>query len=131
AWSLANFYNIKFKGARVLPTLGDEVVDLKPFMKASMVTKSDYAYLIDWTDINSAAALYHLQSKGLVLASAAKPFSISSVQGKEIDFGYGTILLPVAKQKESSDKIFELIKEVEQKFNINIHSVTTGYSANG
>jgi hypothetical protein len=131
AWSLAHFYNIKFKQERSLPSLGEEIIDLKYFSVQTTTTKSDYAYLIDWSDLNSAAAVYYLQSKGITVASAAKPFSITNASGKEIDFGYGTIVLPVSKQKESSDKVFEYILEAEKKYNLSIHSVNTGYSSNG
>jgi hypothetical protein len=131
AWSLANFYNIKFKGERSLPKLGVEIDDLNIFKSAHAAVKSDYAYLMHWSDLNSAGALNYLQSKGIVVASASKPFTIKTMVGKEVDFTYGSIVIPVAKQKESSDKIFELIKEVEKRFNINMHSVATGYSTNG
>lgn len=130
AWSLAHFYNIKFKGERMLPVLGAEVTDLGHFQNKSVLSKSEYAYLLEWIDANSAAAVYHLQSKGLNVAAAGKTFS-ASINGKENEFGYGTVLIPVQKQKENSTKIHEIINETVSKFNVKIHSVSTGYSTEG
>ena len=42
-----------------------------------------------------------MQSKGLKVASAFKPFTMITSNG-EINFNYGSLLIPVSKQKKTS-----------------------------
>ncbi|MFZ1455594.1 MAG: M14 family zinc carboxypeptidase, partial [Saprospiraceae bacterium] len=119
AWSLANFYNIKFQGEKIAPTLGDEIKDLSGIVKVAPIVKSEYAYILDWSDINAAPALHYLQSKGLVLATSFKPYTVNTAENKTFKAQYGTIVLPVAKQKLSSDEIFTHLQYVQNKYQIN------------
>ncbi|MBW1298947.1 M14 metallopeptidase family protein [Aquimarina litoralis] len=129
AWSLANFYNMKYKGVKSLRR-GDEITTTKGLVKVSKVSKSDYAYLLDWDDYNATAALYYMQSEGLLVASAFKPFSIKTSEGIK-SFGYGSVLVPVSKQKKSKEEVFRIIQQAQEKFNVPIYSTTTGFSNSG
>ncbi len=130
AWSVANFYNMKYKGLNSA-NLGDEVTDTDgmEFNNASF-PKSDYAYIMDWDDYYAPSALYYMQSKGLIVASAFKPFSINTnSQAKE--FGYGSIMVPVSKQKLSSDEVYAIVSDAQKKFNVPVYSTSTGFSVSG
>ncbi|WP_299221702.1 M14 metallopeptidase family protein [uncultured Aquimarina sp.] len=129
AWSVANFYNLKYKGLKSI-NLGEEVISTEGIVDISKVSKSDYAYIIDWDDYNAPAALYYMQSKGLLVASAFKPFSIITSNGNK-SFNYGSVLIPVSKQKKNSDEVFTIVKEVQEKFNVPIFSTNTGFSTSG
>jgi hypothetical protein len=131
AWSLANFYNIKFQGEKIAPTLGDEIKDLSGIVKVAPIVKSEYAYILDWSDINAAPTLHYLQSKGLVLATSFKPYTVNTAENKTFKAQYGTLVLPVAKQKLSSDEVFKHLQYVQNKYQINIHALKTGYSNEG
>jgi hypothetical protein len=131
AWSLANFYNIKYQGEKILPTLGDEIKDLSGIVKVAPIIKSEYAYILDWSDINTAPALNYLQSKGMVLATSFKPYTVNTAENKTFKAQYGTLVLPVAKQKLTSDEVFKHLQYVQNKYQINIHALKTGYSAEG
>jgi hypothetical protein len=131
AWSVANFYNIKYQGEKMLPALGDEIKDLAGIVKISPVVKTDYAYILDWNDINTAAALNYIQSKGLVLATSFKPYTVLTADGKPFKANYGALMLPVAKQKLTSDEIFTHLQYAQNKYKINIYSLKTGYSVEG
>ena len=48
-----------------------------------------------------------------------------------MQFNYGSILVPVSKQKISSDKLYEIIKELQLKFNVPIYNSESGYSLEG
>ena len=129
AWSVANFYHMKYrplgsfkKGAQVSST--EDLVSVSP------VTKSSYAYLIDWDDYNAFAVLNHLQQKGLVISSAFKPFT-AQVNGVSKRFNYGTLMIPVSLQKKSADEVFELIKGVQEKYQVPAYGVETGYNLQG
>ncbi|WP_299435473.1 M14 family zinc carboxypeptidase [uncultured Aquimarina sp.] len=129
AWSIANFYNMKYIGLKSIK-LGEEVTSIEEIVNVSKVSKSNYAYIMDWDDYNAPAALYFMQSKGLLVASAFKPFSIITSNGNK-SFNYGSILVPVSKQKKNSDEVFTIIKEAQEKFNVPIFSTNTGFSTSG
>jgi hypothetical protein len=129
AWSVPNFYNIKYKGVKSVD-LGDEVTSTENMVNPNEIGKTDYAYILDWDDYNTPAALYFLQSKGLKVASAFKPFSLNTSQGKQ-NFNYGSLLIPVSKQKHKSDVVFKIIKTAQEKFNIPVFSANTGFSLQG
>jgi len=129
AWSVANFYNIKYQGVKTVK-LGDEVTSTKNMVNFTEITKAKYAYIINWDDYNTPAALYFLQSKGLKVASAFKPFSIKTSEGNQ-NFNYGSLLIPVSKQKFKSDAIFKIIATAQKKFNIPVFATNSGFSLKG
>ena len=129
AWSVANFYNIKYRGLK-LAKLGDEITNTDAIANPTTISQASYAYILDWDDYNTPAALYYLQSKGLKLASAFKPFSINTSSGTK-NFNYGSLLLPVSKQQFDAARVYQLVKEAQEKFNIPIFGTNTGYSIKG
>ena len=129
AWSVANFYNMPYKGLKS-SKLGEEITENFSFISNPEVTKSDYAYIIDWDDYNAPAALYYIQSKGVKASSAFKKFSANTNAGTKA-FNYGSVMIPVSKQKLSSQKIYAIIKDVQKKYNVPIYSTSTGFSIKG
>ncbi len=129
AWSLANFYNMKYRGLKSI-NLGDEVTSTDRIVNISKVSKSDYAYIMDWDDYNAPAALYYMQSKGLQVASAFKPFGITTSAGNK-RFNYGSILVAVSKQKKNIDEVYTIVKEAQQKYEVPIFITSTGFSTSG
>ena len=94
--------------------------------------KSNYAYILDWDDYNTPAALNHLHKNGLISYSAYKPFSIKVNEDDDVKcFNRGTVMVPVSKQKVDSEKLFETLKSTQEKFNIPVFSTETGYSSSG
>lgn len=92
--------------------------------------KSNYAYLLNWDEFYAPKALYELQNAGLITKVAGNPFEIS-VQGSSKKFDYGTILIPVAMQSESADKLYELISRVATSNGVTVYAMTTGGSGKG
>ena len=129
AWSVANFYNIKYKGLKST-RLGQEITSADNLVTVSNVQKTDYAYVVDWDDYNAPAALYYMQSKGLKVASAFKPFSIKTAKGNR-HFNYGSLMIPVSKQKKSSVEVYKIVSEAQQKYSVPMYSVKTGFSLKG
>jgi len=129
AWSVANFYNLKYKGLKSV-NLGEEITSTNNLVNVSKVQQSSYAYVIDWDDYNATAALYYIQSKGIKVASAFKPFSINTSNGNK-SFNYGSIMIPVSKQKKSSDEVYKIVKDAQKKYNVPMYAVNTGFSTKG
>ncbi|MFT4849786.1 MAG: hypothetical protein ACI83B_002334, partial [Sediminicola sp.] len=129
AWSVVNFYNLKYKKTGS-GNLGAEVVTTDNLVTIAPVTKTKYAYIMDWDDYNAPAALYFMQSKGLKVSAAFKPFSAKTNVGEKA-FNYGSILVPVRKQKIEADRVFDIILEAQQKFQVPIYAADSGFSTNG
>ncbi|WP_035095476.1 M14 metallopeptidase family protein [Aquimarina megaterium] len=129
AWSIANFYNMKYKGIKSAD-ISEEILSTDGLVNVSKVSKSDYAYIMDWDDYNAPAALYFMQSKGLKVASAFKPFSSITSEGNK-SFNYGSVMVPVSKQKKANDEVYAIIKEAQDKYDVPIYSVDSGFSVSG
>ena len=129
AWSVANFYNIKYRPVNSFSG-GEQINSTDGLVEVIPVQKSDYAYLIDWDDYNAPAVLNELQTKELVISSSFKPFT-AEVNGSSKSFNYGTLMIPVSLQKKSSDQIFALLQKAQKKFNVPMYGVETGYNLQG
>ena len=129
AWSVANFYNMKYKPVSNL-NLGEQITSLDNLVNPNGVSKTDYAYIIDYDDYNAVAALHYLQSEGLVVSSSFKPFTAKTVTGNQ-RFNYGALVVAVSLQKKDSDEVYKLIQQAQKKFQVPIYAAATGYSAAG
>tara|TARA_B100000401_G_scaffold433829_1_gene373037 strand:- start:122 stop:2644 length:2523 start_codon:yes stop_codon:yes gene_type:complete len=131
AWSVSNMYNMKskklksFVGESEIKSTENFIYNLKP-------KKSNYAYVLDWDDYNSPAALNYLQKTGVITYSAYKPFTIK-VNGTNSSkkFNYGSVLIPVSKQNISSEKLFEIINKMQNRYEVPIYNSESGYSVKG
>ncbi|NJB72376.1 hypothetical protein GGR42_002867 [Saonia flava] len=129
AWSVANFYNMKYKTVSSLK-MGEKIESTNNLVTVAPVQKSEYAYILDWDDYNTPAALYQLQSKGLVLSSAFKPLTVQ-INGASKTFNYGSLLVPVSLQKKSPEEIYKLLSDVQNKYKIPVFGLNTGYNVKG
>ncbi|WP_210465872.1 M14 family metallopeptidase [Rufibacter roseolus] len=128
-WTLALAYGLPHVGATKPVNRGNKVTAL-PSLSATAPPKSNYAYLLDWTDYNTAGALYQLQSLGVTAQTALKPFTANTTAGAK-DYLPGAITIPVASQKISSDSLYKAIQKVVADRQINITAVNSGFSAKG
>lgn len=129
AWSVANFYNMKYKPVNSV-NLGEKITTTEGFTTVAPFQKTAYAYIIDYDDYNATAALHYLQSKELVVSSSFKPFTAKTTAGDKA-FNYGALVVPVSLQKKSVDDVFKIVQEAQQKFQVPVYSVRTGYNAQG
>ena len=129
AWSLVHAYNLPYSEIKTSYTAGKRITNL-PAIQTTATTKSDYAYIISNTDYNIHKAIYHLQNSGVIVQSAFRPFA-TMINGKNKNFGYGSIVLSVQQQKISSDSLFTVVREAAKQSNINIYSLGTGYNSGG
>jgi hypothetical protein len=93
--------------------------------------KSDYAYLLDWKGYYAPAALYELQSAGIIARVATVPFEVI-VNGVNTKFEAGTIMIPIAMQTLSSDEIYKAIKTaVSGKYGVFTTAIKSGWALSG
>ncbi|WP_297706314.1 M14 metallopeptidase family protein [uncultured Eudoraea sp.] len=129
AWSVANFYNINYRGIKKL-NRGDKITSTADLINVQPVQKSSYAYIIDWDDYNAPAVLNFLQSKKLVISSAFKPFT-TTVNNTSKSFNYGALILPVSLQKKDADEVYKWVLEAQEKYQVPIYGMATGYNSRG
>tara|TARA_B100000780_G_scaffold29_1_gene16 strand:- start:2281 stop:4800 length:2520 start_codon:yes stop_codon:yes gene_type:complete len=129
AWSVVNFYNIKYK-ATPKSYLNNEIKSTNELVKWKPVKKSEYAYLVESNDYNVPALINGLQQKNIVVATSFKPFNIKTNEGNKV-FSYGSLIISVANQKVSSEHIYNSIVDLQKKLEINIFAVNTGLSIKG
>ena len=93
--------------------------------------QSSYAYLLPWADYNAPRALVALQQAGVATKVAFKPFTAGSKEGVRTDFGYGTLVVPVAAQRLPADSVFRIVSRVAQRAQVSFTGVSTGFSVGG
>ena len=74
AWSVANFYNIKYKTS-TKAIQGTPVISKEELIELEPLISSSYAYAVDAKDYNLLAFIYDAQQHKIVVAAAFKPFS--------------------------------------------------------
>ena len=125
AWSVANFYNIKYKAVTKLPNSIAEETTTNTLLEP--LKKSNYAYVVNSTDYKLPALIYFLQEKELTVAAAYKPFSTKEKGA----YAFGSLVIPVVPQKKSTDEIFNVLKQAQAHFEVQIDALTTGYNVSG
>lgn len=120
AWSFPYAMDLDFNDNVAIKNAGAKIENLtKPSVPT--VSRSDYAYLLDWNNYYAPKALNTILQKNLRAQVAMKPFEAA---GEKYD--YGTILIPVQNQDMNSSEIFELMKKISEEANIEISPMSTG-----
>ena len=130
SWSMANFYNMKYKPLSKLPELKEKITVERNVVRNTAVGRSEYAYLIPWDDYYAPALLNKLQEKGIIVKTAQEPFSIAS-NNKEVAFSRGTLLVPVSLQSIDSEHLFQLVSNLSETYSIEAYATSSGYSISG
>lgn len=129
-WNLALAYNLKYAEVKTPVDKGTRISqeDLKPLVPT--FTKTNYAYLVEWTDYFAPQLLHQLHQNNILTKVAAKPFSIK-INGQTKNFGYGTLIIPTYYQKMGADSLFLKLKTMSETIGIPVYSAQTGYSESG
>ena len=131
AWSLINFYGIPYEAINQSIPTGEEINDLNDLAHSvEEPQKTSYAYLVPYENYQVFKFLHTLIEKEIKVFSAFKPFT-ANIGGDPVDFGYGTLMIPVASQEISADDLHQLLTELSREMRLGIHPVSTGYSING
>ncbi|MCU0380001.1 MAG: M14 family metallopeptidase [Chitinophagaceae bacterium] len=128
-WSLVHAYGMPYAEMKTVATPGKKLTTL-PEMTSHIVTMSSYAYVFHGTDYNSHRMVYALQRAGVFVQSAFRPFT-AVIEGKPVNFGYGSFSIPVNLQTVSPDSIFRVVQAVSKNCGIPVYGLSTGFSAGG
>jgi len=128
-WSLIYAYGLPYSEVKNFMTPSKKITSI-PEPTISAFNKSKYAYLVNNTDYNIHKFIYELQSSGVILKTAFRPFS-TIVNGAERKFGYGSIVIPVQQQNISAETLYEFVTKASKSSNIKVHAIETGYNSSG
>ncbi len=130
AWTVALAFDMPYQATSKTVSLGEALTttDLQPIKPT--VPAASYAYLMEWNDYNAPKALYHLLKNKVFCKTAFQPSS-AEVNGVPKDFGYGTIMIPVADQVMDAKQLQQILQEAVDATAVPIHSVNTGFSLKG
>jgi hypothetical protein len=106
--------------------LGDQIFEL-PALTGTVKDKSSYAYLMKWDDYNSYKALYMILKNNLKVKVSLKAFST----GEKANHNPGTILIPAHNQSKTEEEIYDILKNIAAKCNLNFENVSTGLNQAG
>lgn len=110
--------------------LGDRITSEKAMAGKVTGGKSEIAYLVEWPEFYSPAALYELQSAGIITKLATNDFEMREGNNAK-RYDYGTIQIPVAMQIINSTQLYEKMKSVAEKYAINVQSIQAGTVSSG
>ncbi len=128
-WSLIHAFNLPYTEVKTAFVAGAKINAALNATKPA-ATKSTYAYIVNNTDYNIHQFIFDLQKQGVIVQTATRPFSIQ-IGSTDKQFGYGTIVVSVQQQKLSSEKLYEIIQAASKDANLEVHSISTGYSNAG
>ncbi len=129
AWSIANFYDIDYSSSTKVMD-GVEIENNDKIFTSNEIEKSEYAYIINSVDYNIPAVINSLINSDILVSTAFKPFEINTSSGLK-SFDYGSLVIPVTLQEIESDKLFQKLKNIQDKYQINIYSAPSGLSSGG
>jgi hypothetical protein len=92
--------------------------------------KSNYGYLMEWTDLLSPAALYELQQNNIITKTATEKFEIP-IGTSNKNFNTGTVLIAVNNQPLDADKLFAVVDDVAKKYGLTVYALQTGNAVSG
>ena len=110
--------------------LGDKITIANKLSGIVSGGKSNYGYLMEWSDLLAPAALYELQKNYIITKTATEKFEIP-VGNSNSNFNAGTILIAVNNQPLDANKLFDLVSDIAKKYGLTIYALQTGNAVSG
>ncbi|WP_420155095.1 M14 family metallopeptidase [Siphonobacter sp.] len=130
SWSVVHAYGIQQAKLNSVPSLGQAVTAVPTVQGGVAGGKAQLAYLLNWSEYNASRALYSLLSQGVLVKTSLKPFTSQTATGPQ-KFSYGSLVIPVAGQKISSDSLYRAVEEASRRSNLTFATTSTGFSLEG
>ena len=130
AWTMPHAFNLEFATLSTLPR--NIELEIEEMPSRFSVPKSDYAYVVKWDDYYAPLVLNFLLKKGVLVKVASKPFTVKGNK-ENLEFTYGSLLIPVAMQSISKSELNAILDELATKLQDEkyIHPILTGYAVEG
>jgi len=131
AWTLPFSFNIPYEPLKKVNTnifKGKKKKDNEN--KAWQAEKNPYAYLIKNDDYYIHALLNDLLSEDVIVKVATKTFEYAG-KNKNVEFNYGTVMIPVGSQKDKGEQIKTILEKYDNAHNGSIYAMPTGLTESG
>ena len=128
-WSLIHAYGLPFTEVESSMVLAEKI-NAPLVLNNTPIVKSNYAYLVNNTDYNIHQFIYALQNEGVFVQTATRTFS-TNINGENMNFGYGSIVISVQQQKVDADMLYNIISKASVAANIKVHTVASGFNSSG
>lgn len=128
AWTMAAAYGMPFAPAPIAKAgmaINETSVPSHVFPEGKA-----YAYLIRWSDYYAPKLLFELQQAGVHVEAMHQNFSSLTQDGK-VDFGRGTVMIPMGFQTQDDAAIAQTIKSLAAKNGQKVYAVQTGLNLAG
>ena len=93
-------------------------------------SENAYAHVFRWDEMNAPKVLHALQSKGIITKVATQKFTME-LNGKQQNFNYGTIVIPVGLQTKKGLELTELIENAVGNSGVEVFGVSSGFASTG
>lgn len=134
SWTMPMAFGLPFaelKAGEFNPSLlGDEVTNTGIPDGRVAGGRSEYAYLINWSDFYSPRVLYELLEKGVLVKLATRPFQINTSEGNR-NFPAGTLMIPVKLQKMEPGLLLETINRALPATGVQVFGLNGGSALEG
>ncbi|WP_144607496.1 M14 family metallopeptidase [Algoriphagus algorifonticola] len=130
AWTYPMAFNLDYMvlNSRILNLASVEEINKNNFqLKPGQVFGGvgAYQYALEWSDYYAPKAAYQLLKAGFLVRVANAEFT--TPEGKS--FGRGTLLIDQGESGLDKDAFYQKLKEIASKSTVDIHAISTGYTA--
>ncbi len=130
AWTFPLAFGLPYRELTASFTMGEKVNELPMPKRKVEGGKSDYAYLVEWNELYAPAALNELLKAGLIVKVATNKFE-TNIAGANKKFDYGTLMIPVKLQKETSETVAVMVNAITEKYRLKAYAVSSGQVNDG
>ena len=134
AWTLPLAYDLEYGVLKSQPE--GKLANLTTIgvvfpIEKNVIERSNYAYVLEWSNYYAPRALAQLQQVGLVTKVATKAFSQFLADGTAKDFEAGAILVPVENQPIDKDAIYLAMQRIAETCKFEPIALAGGQSYSG
>jgi hypothetical protein len=130
-WTFPLAFNIDSRKLTQTSNLLGEKLNYNPHVKGKIIgEQSNIGYIFNWSNYNAPKAVQHLFNVGVKVKVARKP-SQAKINGKVIDFNYGSIFIPVTNQDKSSNELFDIVRDISEQNGIETYALENGFRHSG
>jgi len=125
AWNLGLSFGLNFSTLSAKQFTSDlSASNAATQTEKTVLSKSAYAYALDWSQYYSPKALNMLHVKGVITKVALEPFSDA-----QMTYPRGTILIPSGIQSLSNEELFQVVNEIYNSTEVPFYSLESGFTS--
>ena len=126
-WTLPLAYDLDYapvrRGALRAISLGSPAEGA--FQSAPAPARASYGYIFDWSHTYAPRALNRILAADLMARAAMKDAVVRTSSG-DLEFGRGSIFVPLARQEASHEEIHALMETIAAEDGVPVYAATSG-----